>query len=261
VTEWPIVEVIPLEVVLVNEWREFAEIVNSRVGEVNAERFVFRGQPSSTYQLESSFDRRFQHLNPMQRVRIGKRIETLFRATAERAELSIPDDDAEMICMGQHFGLATRMLDWSDSRYVAAFFAFSALTGRYESSLDAERRENNERVSVFALDVSSGLWSEDSVQILRVANVGQNDRLRRQRGLFTVNHTQFTSIESFMDDYLTRNPGEIDRTPVYRFDIGVGHARKALRDMQEMRISHAELFPGVEGVARETMLGEWLNDS
>jgi hypothetical protein len=231
------------------------------LGEVHADRFIFRGQPDSAFLLESSFDRRFVRLSPNQRIRIGKRIETLFRSTAERAELSVPADANEMMCMGQHYGLATRMLDWSESRYVAAFFAFSSLPSRYDSSLMAESASADECVSVFALDLSSVLWSEDTVQILRVSSTGPNDRLRRQRGLFTVNHTQFRSVEEFMDDYCVSNPGEVDRTAIYRFDISVTFAREALRDMQEMRISHSELFPGVEGVARETMLGEWLNDS
>jgi FRG domain len=252
----------PLKVVRVDSWNDFRDEVNAVVGEVFGGTFAFRGQPDSEYELTSSFDRRYGPLSPMQRARTQRRLEDLFQDIAARSAIATPKDAVAGMCLGQHFGLATRMLDWTESRYIAAFFAFSSLLLRYSSSLDAEAARDSRRVSVFAIRKSSPLWSHETVEILSLgyAAAVDNDRLKRQRGLFTVNRTQHTSIEHFVQSYMEENPAEVDVTPLYRFDIPVGEARKAIRDLHDMRISHSELFPGLEGVAMEAMLAEWLGE-
>jgi hypothetical protein len=171
----------------------------------------------------------------------------------------MPVDEEEIWALGQHHGVATKMLDWTESRYVAAFFAFASLRARYSTYLEAETAPEKECVAIFALDTSSTMWIEKSgVAVVRPQNIAMNERLRRQRGLFTLNYSDHLTIEDYARSYIRRNKEEIDKPPLFRFDVPVKTARSALRDMQEMRISHAELFPGLDGVALEAMLRKWL---
>lgn len=251
------------EVVQVKSWRDFSLVINSKIGEINANDFIFRGQSNSAHMLTASFDRRHPDLSPYRRTLAVHRIAALFLDLADRGEmrLKIKREEKDKTAMiGQHHGLATRMLDWSESRYVAAFFAYSGLTARYASSLEAEGANDHSEVSVYALDIQSEIISDDSLRIVK-ANGAKNERVRRQRGLFTVNQTDWLSIEDYVGHYCEKFALELSRTPLYRFDLPVQEARVALRDLQEMRISHDELFPGLDGVAREAMLREWLNDS
>ncbi|WP_344057899.1 FRG domain-containing protein [Microbacterium pumilum] len=247
----------------VDSWRKFARAINSKIGEIHSGDFVFRGQGDSTWQLTASLDRRYPNLSPARRKAVVEMLSKSFLDLADRAELDLRIGKSRRdgaVMLGQHHGLATRMLDWSESRYVAAFFAYAALTSRYVSSLEAEGAPRDHCVSVFALDLQSPVMSKESLTVVRASGT-QNERVRRQRGLFTVNRTNFTDIEGYIQSFGDRFADELTRTPLYRFDLPVREVTVALRDLQEMRISHDELFPGLDGVARESMLREWLNTS
>jgi hypothetical protein len=252
------------EVVPVGSWRKFARVINSKIGEIHSGDFVFRGQRDSTWQLTASLDRRYPNLSPTRRKALVEQLSKSFLDLADRAELDLRFRKSEMeraVMLGQHHGLATRMLDWTESRYVAAFFAYAALSSRYDSSLTAESAPGDHCVSVFALDLRSPVLNNDEGLTALRASGAQNERMRRQRGLFTVNQTSYTAIEGYVQYYCDRFADELTRTPLYRFDLPVHEVRVALRDLQEMRISHDELFPGLDGVARESMLREWLNNA
>ena len=246
------------EVTFVESWNDYSEILTRSLGEFFSTDYVFRGQRSSEHRLESSFDRRFKGLSSERRRAIARNLEEVFRDTALRNEIISSERISVDLGLCQHYGLATRLLDWSESRYVAAFFAFAGLEAQYLSSLDAEA-DDHHFVSVFALDVASPVCDDERLEVIRPEYSPSSDRLRRQRGLFTLNKTEYSSLEEYSERYLLDNPDDCKRAPLVRFDIPVSEARKALRDLHEMRISHSELFPGFEGVAKETMLAEWLS--
>ena len=244
----------------VPNWESFGSVISQQLGEVLSPHFAFRGQANSQFELVSCFDRAFGHLTPKRKADGYKRLEQIFAKLAVRYDIDPPEDSAIVMALAQHFGLATRMLDWSESRYIAAFFAFASLTSDFNSSLDAEDADQRE-VSVFAIDRLSSLWGRETVQIIDPENPGDNERIRRQRGLFTINRTEYSSIEEYVRQYIERQPDDVDTYPLYRFDLPASCARVALRDLLEMRISHAELFPGLEGIAKEAMLFEWLGNT
>lgn len=98
--------------------------------------WVFRGQADSTWELESTLIRTFKdswqdwEKGPLSnRARVFKGMEGQLawdfasKAKLHGFEVSV-EKPAELLSAMRHFGVPTRLLDWTYSPYVALYFAF-----------------------------------------------------------------------------------------------------------------------------------------
>ena len=118
----------------IKNWGDFVRrvdrFVTPRRGETN--RFIFRGQADSEWQLEPSLAR------DLKRYKIPKdnapaleqkaRAEFAKQAHLRFSSLPLPDekDFLKWWELMQHYNAPTRLLDWTKSAYVAAYFAVVA---------------------------------------------------------------------------------------------------------------------------------------
>jgi hypothetical protein len=199
--------------------------------------FLFRGQRDANWPLESSFDRWFRELDlRLDRIDTANGLLSQFKKEGEGLDIleEIGVDDIKTLALGQHFGLPTRLLDWSESPYIAAFFAFSDFISA---------GQNEELVAIWALNLKSKAWTLDSgVEIVDVPAFG-NLRLRNQAGKFSLSKTIYGCLE----DYVLHCG--IKGDSLIKLLLPAQEAKVALADLYSMGINHSRIYPEIVGCA------------
>lgn len=241
-------------------WSEFKTLIGRIVGEQywgpDPERFWFRGHAEAAWPLTSSFDRLFAKTDPARKRTIHQtmldtlrdRLEVSEEESVIRTRRELRNETTglalnEMAALAQHYGTPTRMLDWSESPYIAAFFAFSDF-----SRMGQSIRESEGDCAIVALDTLASAWNSETGVSLVVANRRNSSRLRHQRGVFTLN----SSISACLEDYCEAFYGGRESTekPLMRIIVPKSEAANGLRDLAMMGITSESMFPGLEGAAR-----------
>lgn len=211
-------------------------------------RFLFRGQGNADWSLRSTFDRSYSEKQAASRDTLAKDLIREFFDECERfSPWRYTIDDPRVLAMAQHHGLPTRLLDWSFSPYVAAYFAFSWFMFEKESGQPGD-------VAIWVLnrDEVARKAPEGQLQIISVQDY-ENSRLGSQFGLFTYLKTN----ESNLEDYLT-SPAVGLGYALRKLEIPRSEARQALQDLILMGIHHGTIFPGREGIANTIKLRNLL---
>lgn len=206
-------------------------------------KFYFRGQGDASWSLMSSFDRWYKSSNPkgLNKKEATARFISLLKEEASRLtpDPSLSNDHEQILALAQHYGVPTRLLDWTESPYVAAFFAFSGIV----SSPGA-----TSRIAIWCLDTTSRIWQEDTgIKLLDIPSP-YNERLRNQLGKFTLLQSPFDSV----DEHITACDG--GGTTLQKITLPAGEARTALADLDFMGINYSTIYPGLEGCARAATL-------
>ncbi|MFP5346934.1 MAG: FRG domain-containing protein [Actinomycetes bacterium] len=204
--------------------------------------YLFRGMADAGWHLTTSFDRRFAQHPPRQRVALFERLVENFRRACQ--DYGVPEqvwsDDRKLLALGQHYGLPTRLLDWSESPYIAAFFAFQDIPGAADPGVG--------HICVWALHRSAPAWHPDLGVEVFSAPSSENSRARNQSGYFTLSRGPFATLEehvTHVDD---------SGTALRQFLVPRAEAAAALADLDIMGVNHARLFPDLSGAAQASTL-------
>lgn len=124
--------------ILVKSWQEFIDalepVLDAYKGHVPPV-YVFRGQANASWLLEPSLLRQLRSVHdPVAARKVEELLETEFTAQAalfpETATVWLAllgAEKTELWAYMQHHGCSTRLLDWTASAYVAAYFAVNQL--------------------------------------------------------------------------------------------------------------------------------------
>jgi len=234
-------------VIRVQSWEEYLSIISDSP----CQNWAFRGQRDASAPLFSALSRYFMAFKIDQRAWRDqeKRILRVFKRKAIHFLDHVPDhdDDFEWLALMQDHGAPTRLLDFSWSPYVAAFFALHNTTEEgviwacnpveieKKREVDLEQRGSFRRH--FLSNRNSFAWLGEPHAM--------NRRLIAQSGTFLVPGILHESIEEILMDY--PNPKET----LIKFILPADKIRNnGMRELYRMNITQATLFPDLDGLAR-----------
>lgn len=226
-------------------WSYFADFLQSEMERRTS--YVWRGHRSSNWRLQPTLERAIAAYEDESRQYLRETFLDDFKLAC-RGRTSSFDvgkmSEDEWWALGQHHGLATPLLDWTTSPYVAAFFAFA----------QASSEPGTKTRSIFALDevgvtdlsaklVASGR-PDEAIRFLRPLN-GENPRIVNQAGLFARPPAGMT-IEDWLQEHVPRNTEFL-----YLLKIFVPDQNRdiVMRSLNQMNINFLSLFPDLYGAS------------
>jgi len=237
---------LPYEVLRLESWADFLQAVTDSP----YSDWAFRGQADERWPLESKLSRYFSSFRVDLRMwseqeerilRIFKRKAHLFLNTPPDA-----DDEFQWLALMQHHGAPTRLLDFTWSPYVAAFFALEEATGDaavwalnpdplHPLKMNPRLKGNLRR---YFLQGREPFLYVGEPQVM-------NRRLVAQSGTFALPGVLSAPLEKILSGY--PDP----RNTLVKFVLPADKIRrKGLRELYRMKITNETLFPDLDGLAR-----------
>ena len=224
--------------------------------------FVYRGIPDADYPMTTSLYRNCKHLQKV----LEPAILNNFKKYAVIEDPSVEQSVWMQMILGQHYGLPTRLLDWSHSALVALHFAatetdmdkmeehdcavwridmtelHSLLPEMYKKAL------NESTTSIFSVKTLSSVTESleqydldmrsNSMVVVEPPSIEQ--RIVNQYSFLSIVPMGISDVEKFLDE-------KTSNTVKYVID---GKLRWRLRDMlDQLNISERIVYPGLEGLS------------
>jgi hypothetical protein len=240
---------------VISSWDEFTELARTLDG------WVFRGQRDADWELFSSLSRHLRAYVPDRSCWQERETRAIrvFRRKAHNyiSDLRILDDDLRCLALMQHHGAPTRLLDFTKSPYVAAFFAlehatdkaavFALNTPELWYSTPGKRRDlTREKIDpreegnfdmYFAKNAFDLVWTGEPKQMDR--------RLLAQSGTFVMPGKLDQPVEQILKLYCSGEP------ILRKLILPAKKIRdEFMRSLYRMNITNATLFPDLDGLAK-----------
>jgi hypothetical protein len=239
-----------IQTITLSSWKWFGDYIQKRL--IDYKSYVFRGQRKAAWPLESTLDRAIREARlSSTKFDYGRHLSD-FKAASRGRRGSTPPalGENEWWALGQHHGLHTPLLDWTESPFVALYFAFVKAR---ESAGDSRAVWAVSRTSVEAKTVE--LNQQSAGQPVQPAGVeiispltDDNARLVSQRGLFTRGPNGI-SLCRWVE---TSFKGEAKRCILIKIVIPESNDDRnaCLRFLNRMNINHLTLFPDLYGASK-----------
>lgn len=242
----------------ISHWSQFVDTIQSWPG---FRTWAFRGQGDAAWPLQSTLSRHIivSKVGEKSWPRQESRIRRIFE---RKSHLYLEDppsyDELEWMAVMQHHGAPTRLLDFTWSPYVAAFFALERATASAaiwainlpllweihdDGKIDgvrvgeADPRDRDSYLKYFLPNRHAFVWQGDPFRMPQ--------RVIAQSGTFLVaGHVGLT-----VEEIIARYPKSDDLLIQFVFDTAKLRA-DAMAVLYSMNITQATLFPGLDGLAR-----------
>ena len=253
-----------VEAQAIDKITSLAEYMSLMGGMTNSgDRLWFRGTRKSIHDLEPSLFRHPSIKDANKLIELEWALLSDFRHKAPPFTTSLPRDDLELLFLMQHFGVPTRLLDWSESPFVALFFALE--NARQDETHDASvwilnpvnlnslaanlREGSNQIYGAYAPELTSYKPRSEGTKLTErlpsaLFGIHNSPRIVAQRGTFVI----------FGKDIIPMNKHEMlkDRKDIIkRIDIDKAAKRQMFLELTNMGVSDSVIYPDLDGLGRE----------
>lgn len=229
----------------------------------NRSSYLYRGMPDSSFKMVTSLSRNCKHLQK----ELEPAILENFAKYAVIGDPTIEESVWKQMILGQHYGLPTRLLDWTHSALVGLHFAvteenmenmsshdcmvwridinemYSLLPARYQEIV------NRKQSTIYSVDMlgeaASSLSQYDADMSNRAMIIIEppsiNQRIVNQYSFFSLVPIEMTDIEAFLDEYTSNTVKYIIKSDL----------RWRVRDMlDQLNMSERIVYPGLDGLSK-----------
>lgn len=248
--------------ITVSSWNElqtelFAESWNEKLGRFRS-RYAFRGLSDSNYKLESRLARHGGDFRKLEK--------HLLRNFKKYAHRSVVEKDSiwNWLSVAQHYGLPTRLLDWTYSPFVAMHFATADIDAfnvdgviwavNYVKTHNIlpeklSRKLEEEGANVFTVEMLfesiksltelENLSSEPFILFFEPPSI--DDRIVNQFAFFSMSSDSRVVLNSWLED----------KMDFWRKIVIPAKLKWEIRDkLDQANITERVLFPGLDGLTK-----------
>ena len=229
----------------------------------NRSGYLYRGMPNVSYKMQTSLNRCCRELQQT----LEPAILNSFAKYAVKEDPTVCQSVWNRMITGQHYGLPTRLLDWTHSALVALHFAMTednlaemddhdCVVWRIDMQeqidhLPEKYRQavNREQTTLFSVEILTRItdslqqYDEDmgNHSMVIIEPPSTNPRIVSQYSFFSLVPMGITDIEAYLNEYT-------NHTVKYVIDRQL---RWRVRDMlDQLNISERLLYPGLEGLSK-----------
>lgn len=196
---------------------------------------LFRGQKNSKPLLP-----RIARKNPSTNTKKleEKLLSEFKRRLANKADISTMDD-WDLLSYAQHYGLSTRLLDWTTNPLVALWFAcadnYSNTSSYIYLLLANDEMLLDKGIEKCPLDIKKSYVVKPNIN---------NIRVQSQSGWFTV-HRYSQQSKCFVDLHKNNN-----MSTVLMKEIPHNNQKNIMKTLDKLGVNYESIFPGAEGTAK-----------
>lgn len=223
----------------------------------------FRGISNCDHKLIPNIYRNFDENNYAER-ELTRDFKLLSRQFIKH---DMPQSDLEWMFLMQHYGLSTRLLDWSKSSLIALFFAVQ----HYENNCDAAvwiidpwqfnvvingidtvpASTNRTFLSNYILDTDGAERKHfcDAEKPIAIRAVKNSTRILAQKGTFTIHGKERQAIEDYVTDFNKNGRG--DKIQMTKLVIDGNMKFSLMKELYYSGISYSVIFPEIDMVSEE----------
>lgn len=232
-----------------SSWKYFHDFIRQQM--LDYSHYVWRGQRDASWQLKSSLDRVLDNRGA-EKYALAEQLLNKFKRSTRGRRGPNPariDNDSDWWALGQHHGLHTPLLDWTESPFVALYFAFDKELAPKSGSRCVWALSDVEKINKIIREANASKpplsltdIREPTIDYVR-PHSDENARLVAQSGLFTkvpLGHT--------VDDWIRKyQNGNTTHGFLLKIVMPDSDRPECLRTLNRMNINHMSLFPDLYG--------------